>query len=1035
MPFSVGRLFAALCVTGWLFTSGALAADDDDEDPVVPGLTAQYEAQIGEKKIRFRRHDALPAFRLSKQESPDPRFPAAGWRVAWKGVLVVKSPGQFVFAGRSNGTLAVRVAGKEVLALRSPDEKTIAGDGKPVELGFGAQPLEIEFTPNGPGAELRILWQSEDFPREPLPAWAVGHLKTKTEGDPDLFLHGRLLVEEHSCVLCHKPGPQAPLSVALASRPGPKLTESAKRLKQPWIYHWLGNPQAFRPEAVMPKLFTDDRRGEVERFAVATFLTTRDKLPPPRKLDDNQAKNWPGEGKQLYETMGCSVCHESHKDGAADRPARATLKGLEEKTTPEALTTFLQNPVAIDPSSRMPAFSFANGEDPLRLALYLIGRDAAETKPLVLPPAPAAAEIRSSLVAANVPAAEIEALSQKPIDEQILGLGRHVMRAKRCTACHEMRLSGEDEFWKPVPAVHDFAAIAARPEGGCLDRKRTSASNAVPFFGATLDGAGLNLKPGEAVLAFLKDAAAAPGTPAPGELAKLTLARFNCTACHERNGAGGLPAELVAKMIVNQTEKNSEAVSPPPLTGIGGKLLGPALRQVFEQGSRTRPWMALQMPRFDASQLAPLPAALAAAEGEAIQNEPFRPAADETLIEAGRTLVGEKGFSCTKCHDMLGIASVGTRGPELARVAERVNYDWYVRWMTDPQRLQPGTRMPTVFFGGKSAYTHLLDGIPEKQRVAMWQYLLVCRSLPFPDGLRPSQKMRFPDSKGVQAVRTFLPQTSARAIAIRSPDGLHLAFDAQNCRLSYAWSGEFLDMRPVWEGRGGNQAGIDGTIFWTAPAGFPWEVTPSASPVPDFSKRGSDTSLGAIAPHDGKLYPTRLDFRALHTAPDRTAFDYELDLGNNQRGAFTEAVSTFRQSLAIGVRRKIEAAVPRGQFVWFNVSSADQSPVWVNSAKESGTLDAETKTAPASAVLKFQQEGKRYVAHLRGKTSGAEWLAVKRGDRWSVLLRIPSGAEAAKTSLEIVILRPFDDDPQTQEKVAAEELAPGLSSQIDFYRN
>ena len=77
--------------------------------------------------------------------------------------------------------------------------------------------------------------------------------------------------------------------------------------------------------------------------------------------------------------------------------------------------------------------------------------------------------------------------------------------------------------------------------------------------------------------------------------------------------------------------------------------------------------------------------------------------------------------------------------------------------MTDPQRLQPGTRMPTVFFSGKSTYTHILEGLPDRQRLALWQYLLVCRNLPYPEGLHPPQKLRFPDTKGVQAVRTFLP--------------------------------------------------------------------------------------------------------------------------------------------------------------------------------------------------------------------------------------------------------------------------------------
>ena len=1013
----------AFCLAGVFAAAATSVADDDaDDEPLQPGLPAFYTAQVGGVQTAFHRHDALPTFLLSRGESPDSRLPAAGWRVSWKGLLLVKSPGKHHFSARSSGTLVVRVDGNDVVSLRGQSGKLATGQGQVVELGFGSHPLEISFIPQGEGAELKVFWQSEDFPREPLPIWAVGHTPTQHGHDNDLFLHGRLLVEEHSCVACHKPSPQTPLAASMATRPGPRLTEAGARLKPEWIYSWLGNPQEYRPEAVMPRLFSNDRRGDVERYAVTMLLTSRGKMPLVRKIADNQSKSWPSEGQSLFETIGCAVCHTAHTDNPVDRPARATLKQLGEKTTPEALAAFLHNPGAVDPAGRMPALTFANGDDPFRLALYLIGRDATEAKPSGLPAAPEAAEIKAALLALELPAVEVDAVAQKPIEQQAVVLGRRVMRARRCTACHEMKVPGEDEFWKPLPAAQDFASIAAKPQGGCLDRKRAAVEGGVPVFGRSLDATVHADQPGEAIAAFLRDAVVAPGTPAPEEFARLTLARFNCTGCHERNGTGGLPAELIAKMLVNQSEQNAESVSPPPLTGVAGKLLRPAIKQVLEGGQRSRPWMALQMPRFDARQLAALPAALAAAEGEMLHNEPFRPAADEVLIEAGRTLVGEKGFSCTKCHDMLGIASLGTRGPELARVAERINYDWYVRWMTDPQRLQPGTRMPTVFFGGKSSYTHILDGIPDQQRRAVWQYLLVCRNLPYPDGLRAPQKLRFPDSEGVQVVRTFLPESSARGIAIRSPDGLHLAYDAQSCRLSYAWTGQFLDMQPVWEGRGGNQASIDGTIFWTAPAGFPWEVTPSAGPIPDFTDRGSDTSLGAIIPQDGKLHPTRLDFRAVHTHPDRTTFDYVLDLGDERRAAFTETVATFRQSLAIGVRRTAQVAVPRGQFVWLNVGWADRPPDWVARPNESGTLDAETKAAPAHAVLKIVQGGKRFVVHLRGKPDHAEWLAVKRGDRWSVVLRLISSGEPAQSNIDLAILKPVDDDPTTQDKVVVEEL-------------
>lgn len=1022
--FQVARSFVVTLIVLGAAALSVRADDDEDDDdePVLPGLAAHYEAASGETQIAFDRFDPLPTLLLAAGEAPDPRLPPTDWQVVWKGLLYVRSPGRYEFSARSSGKLVVRIDDKAVLEAQPGADRLATIGSSPLELGFGGHPLEVRFVQQGAGAELKLSWKSADFAIESLPVFAVGHSR-KTHGDEtDRFFQGRLLAEEHSCTLCHQPSPQSPLSQVLATRPGPRLTDSGSRLAAVWIFHWLDNPQAFRPEAVMPRLFPADRRGMLERHAVAAFLASRGKPPDPRRLDEGQVKNWPVQGQALFESLGCLVCHE--KQG--DLPARATLIGLGQKTTPEALAAFLQNPGAIDPAGRMPAFAFANGDDPLRIALYLTSRDAAEHKPLSLPAVPVAENIRGALFDNGVPQSEIDRLIKRPVDEQLHALGRQVLRVKRCTACHEIQVPGEEEFWKPLPATHDFTAIARRPRGGCSDRSRRPTHDGVPCFGPpsdqSLEQIRSNARRGQEIRDFLTQAATALGTPAPGETAKLTLERLNCTGCHLRNGQGGLAESTVARLLTNQTEQNAEAVSPPTLTGITEKLLAPSIRQVLDGQQRSRPWMGMQMPRFDAAHVGPLPAALAAADGEPLHNDPFQPPADPALIDAGRLLVGEKGFSCTKCHDMLAIASLGTRGPDLVNVPQRVTYDWYERWMTDPQRLQPGTRMPTVFFGGKSAYPHLLDGVPAQQRLAMWQYLLVCRSLPYPEGLKPPVKLQFPSSDNVQVVRTFLPDLSARAIAIRSPGGLHLAYDAQSCRLSYAWSGEFLDMRPVWDGRGGNQAAIEGAVFWTAPAGFPWEVTGSSAAVPDFSNRGSDTSLGAIAPQDGKLYPTRLNFRKLQSHPDRTTLAYELELGDDRVATFAETVATFRTELAIGITRDFVITTPLGQFVWLSAAMADQPPDWQTADGRRGRLDFGDKTAPGAAVVSFVQNGRRYVVDQRDGSVESDWLAVERGDRWSLVLRVPAHGEPPQTAIHLRLLKPIDDQPPTQARVATLEL-------------
>ena len=131
------------------------------------------------------------------------------------------------------------------------------------------------------------------------------------------------------------------------------------------------------------------------------------------------------------------------------------------------------------------------------------------------------------------------------------------------------------------------------------------------------------------------------------------------------------------------------------------------------------------------------------------------------MLEAGRTLVGAKGFGCTKCHDMLGVASQGTRGPELSFVPRRVNFDWYLRWMTDPQRIQPGTRMPTVFLSGQSPHKEILGGDPQQQRLAVWQYLQRSRSLPPPDGLQSPTITDLPDDRAPRAGAHVSPRRDA----------------------------------------------------------------------------------------------------------------------------------------------------------------------------------------------------------------------------------------------------------------------------------
>jgi hypothetical protein len=275
--------------------------------------------------------------------------------------------------------------------------------------------------------------------------------------------------------------------------------------------------------------------------------------------------------------------------------------------------------------------------------------------------------------------------------------------------------------------------------------------------------------------------------------------------------------------------------------------------------------------------------------------------------------------------------------------------------------------------------------------------------------------------------RTFLPGTTARAMAIRFPNQVHLAYDAQACRLAYGWTGDFLDTEPVWGGRGGNRAGIKGPIFWTAPGGFPWDVTASASPAPDFTGHEADTALGAALPDDGQLHPRRLHFRGYRTGGDGArgngpTFRYELDLPDDRRAKFVESVSPLKSDAAVGVLRVAEVTAPVGGFVWLKVAEADAPPSWQTAAGDRGTLSAARPVAPAEAVLQLTQQGRPLVLRLRHTSAGAGWMVAEQGGKWAVLVRLPCPADGAPATLALALWTPVEEAVAAVEGIVRGEL-------------
>ena len=64
-------------------------------------------------------------------------------------------------------------------------------------------------------------------------------------------------------------------------------------------------------------------------------------------------------------------------------------------------------------------------------------------------------------------------------------------------------------------------------------------------------------------------------------------------------------------------------------------------------------------------------------------------------------------------------------GGQLRLPAERLRKDYYHRWVHNPIRLDPNTKMPAFEReDGKTTITTVYDGDARKQFEAIWQYLL-----------------------------------------------------------------------------------------------------------------------------------------------------------------------------------------------------------------------------------------------------------------------------------------------------------------------
>jgi len=730
-------LFAAL------LTNAPLRAVDEEQTlPRGLMLTLTSTAPDDAADAKDTQWARMVALHIPKGQRGSPFLPGPAHHARWDGFINVGLRGRYTFSVEGRGRFTLTINGNRV--LESGDETDLA-KLPPVEKvrlnkGGNAIVVEYEWQP-GEEASLRLYWQSDEFPREPVPPMAFTH-------DPkNEFLalgmklrEGRELFATMRCVKCHTTGD---LDKAVGARmpelasDAPTLTDAGVRLGMPWMAHWIQNPKHFRADATMPRLTGPPMRGvgggelpSAEAWHIAAYLDSLGQKAPPAKRPPD-SKETIAAGGHLFASLGCIGCHTlpTHSDEKTI-DSRVPLKWVRHKWQRDAVPAFLMNPQAHYAWNRMPNFRLTEDEA-RQITAFLWSQPAAAIKP------------------------------EQPSITPDAKRGGELVQSLGCLNCHEIKVKDAKLENKrehpPLAVVVQKVRDQAR---GCLVDREPPARHlegAVPVRAPLFEFA---QHQSDAIRAFLATQVTSLDRDTPVEFASRQLRLAQCNACHKRDGDNdrwsnheGEVASLIIKPAAEEMPKPADDFddddpskpkeaqidqSRPELTHIGEKLR-PQWMEQFIAGKldyKLRPWITARMPAFPAR-------AHWLAQGFAMEHG-FAPVAGndpEPDLEmaaigkqlVGRSIDGKAGFACVQCHAIGKKPAENVfeaQGINFAYSKERLRPEYYMRWMLKPARAQPGTRMPAFALeDGTTPFTEVLGGDARKQFDTIWQYLLLGREI------------------------------------------------------------------------------------------------------------------------------------------------------------------------------------------------------------------------------------------------------------------------------------------------------------------
>ena len=590
---------------------------------------------------------------------------------------------------------------------------------------------------------------------------------------------GKRLFHSRGCAACHSPRDET--GAELPAKNSVPLGALEKKYSFTSLVDFLRQPHASRPSGRMP----DMRLAGQEAERIAHFLLQDTRVPGSLSYTLYRGQVW--EGLESAEVTAESAGHVRdfalESLGKLQHHTAIKYDGWVKIASAGRYTFFLtlnggsllvdgKEIIAQEPSDRRGVKQFEGSADlaagwrRLQLTYFHTGREPKFSCEMEGPQSARGPIPAAMLSVSNEPIAPFEPLK---VDAALVARGREQFGKLGCANCH-------DDLKVAATPATAFAKLNA--SRGCLGE----VAGSWPRFDLSAEQRGWIVK--------ALPIAERPQLDDKQQLAK-TLVTFNCIACHERTGLGGIAPERNAIFTGAQPALGDQGRIPPPLSHVGAKLKPEWIAEVLLRGKRQRDYVDAAMPQFGEANVGHLVELF----GKVDQLEAAvlpKVANIQESKSAGYELIGTNGLSCIACHEFNGQKSGEMSALDIGRMTERLKKNWFALYMRQPSRFHPTVIMPSFWPDGQSTRPAILGGDTALQIEALWTYLEDGIRAKKPLGLsRQSNELRVGDT--TEICRGQSP-AGYRGIGVGYPERISLAFDSGEMALRQLWKGDFASV-------------------------------------------------------------------------------------------------------------------------------------------------------------------------------------------------------------------------------------------------